>query len=154
MIESVKKHPYRAIGILIILTLVIFACYIFLVSYSEFLNADKVLITEKGELVPGGSSGLQALSSDREERHIYTYEGIAGETIRIYATSPSNTLLWILVFAPGQERPWLNYRGDLEGQRGDDAEIIDVLPVDGIYTIQVDTADVGGQYTIQVDVIE
>jgi hypothetical protein len=45
MIQFVKKHPYKSIGILIVITLVSFACGIFPISYSEFLNADSLPYT-------------------------------------------------------------------------------------------------------------
>lgn len=155
MINSIKNHPYRSMSILVLLTVVsVLLCTCLYDSWVYYTKGEEGIREEKGELVPGGSSGLQEIASDIDERHIYTYEGMSGETIRIYATTPSNVFLVILVYAPGIDGVWRDFIGDLDGYRGGDAEIIETLPVDGTYEIHVDMADFGGKYEIQVDIIE
>ncbi len=154
MIDFIKKRPYISIGILIILVVVCVIYGTFLIQFIRYYTTDEEgILVKKGRLAPGISSGLQELSS-ANEGHVYTYEGMSGETIRIYATTPSDVFLVITVYAPGREWPLREYFVDLEGQRGDDVEIIETLPVDGIYEIYVDMADISGKYEIQVDVIE
>ncbi len=154
MINSIKKHPYRSIGILVLLTVVsVLLCTCLYDSWVYYTKGEEGILVKKGRLAPGISSGLQELSS-ANEGHVYTYEGMSGETIRIYATTPSNVFLVILVYVPGIDGVWRDFIGDLDGYRGGDAEIIETLPVDGTYEIHVDMADFGGTYEIQVDVIE
>ena len=154
MIKFIKKHLYLSIGISILLAVVCVIYGTFLIQFIRYYTSDEGgTLVKKGQLAPGVSSGLQEISSDIET-HMYTYEGISGETIRIYATTPSDVFLVTTVYAPGREWPLREYFVDLEGQRGDDVEIIETLPVDGIYEIYVDMADRSGKYTIQVDIMD
>jgi hypothetical protein len=160
MIDFIKKHPL--ISLAIVLFLIGAGIYVFLDMAYFSMDDTETVFVEKGMLKPGVSSGLQVISSSDEryisnERHVYTYEGTSGETLRIHALE-SDVHLTVFVYEPGQtpadDEPMILYNSANEGVAGRDASVEVTLCKDGVYLIMVDTSSAVGRYAIQVDVIE
>jgi hypothetical protein len=110
---------------------------------------EQAIFIEKGTLTPGVSSGVQTIT-DPYGRHIYTFAGEEGQTIRIHVEPFSDTFLAVWVLNQNRSEALIQHYVDEVGERGDDVDITVTLPNDGTYVIEVSASD-AGEYSIQID---
>lgn len=125
------------------------------IQFTEEFQEEDFQVVAKGRLIPGISSGKQAIT-DPYERHVYEFSGKSNQFIKIHIHPFLDVYVAGWVFAEGYAREIASASADTagKGELGDDLSMVVHLPETKIYQIVVDmTGSDIGDYEVQVSIL-